>query len=210
MTGHIDPNLSRGLWLVKWILAIPHYIVLAFLWIGFIVATLIAGVAILFTGRYPAPLFEFTTGVLRWSWRVAFYSHSVLGTDKYPPFTLGRADYPATLEVAYPAKLSNLLPLVKPWLLVLPHLLIVGALTTGVWASSPNGSNGLSLLGLLVIVAGVILLFSGVYRIGLFNLLMGLNRWIFRTYAYMALMTDVYPPFRLDQGELDRTDGDAL
>ncbi|MHA7156341.1 DUF4389 domain-containing protein, partial [Arthrobacter sp. TMN-50] len=116
------------MWLVKWILAIPHYLVLAILGIAFVVVTVAAGVMILFTGRYPASLFQFTVGVLRWHWRVAFYANGVLGTDHYPPFTLAHTDYPATFEVDYPEKLSHGRVLVKSWLLALPHLLIVAAL----------------------------------------------------------------------------------
>ena len=81
-------ELSRGLPLVKWLLAIPHYVVLFFLGIGLVVVTLIAWFAILFTGRYPRGLFDYTVGVMRWSTRVTCYA-ILLTTDKYPPFRLG-------------------------------------------------------------------------------------------------------------------------
>lgn len=127
--GEIDPGLSRWMWLVKWFLAIPHYIVLFFLWIAFFVTTVIAGIVILFTGRYPRGLFEFNVGVVRWSWRVTFYATHALGTDRYPPFTLERTDYPADFSVDYPRELSRWLVLVKWWLLVLPQALVVAGFT---------------------------------------------------------------------------------
>jgi hypothetical protein len=200
LTGRLDPQLSRWLWLVKWIMAVPHYLVLAVLWIAFLVVTVVAGLAILVTGRYPASLFQFNVGVLRWNWRVAFYAYGVLGTDSYPPFTLARTNYPAEFDVAYPQKLSHWKVLLKSWLFAFPQLLIVSALTGGLWASS---TSGISLLSLLVLVAAFVLLFTGVYRLGLFNLLMGINRWAMRTMTYVSLMSDKYPPFRLDQGPLD-------
>ncbi|TFD54575.1 DUF4389 domain-containing protein [Cryobacterium frigoriphilum] len=214
LRGTLDPALSRWLWLVKWVLVIPHLIVLFFLWIAFMVCTVVAGFGILFTGRYPRALFDFNVGVLRWTWRVSFYGYSALGTDQYPPFTLARTDYPADFEVAYPEQLSRGLVLVKWWLLAIPHLLIVAALTGGLigWGSGwgngaagdgawADGSNaGVSLLGLLVFIAGVILLFTGRFRQGLFDLILGINRWVFRVITYTALMRDEYPPFVLDQG----------
>jgi len=225
--GELDPQLSNWMWLVKWFLIIPHIVVLVFLWIAFAVSTIIAWFAILFTARYPVSLFEFNVGVLRWSWRVAFYAYSALGTDRYPPFTLAPADYPAELEVDYPERLSRGLVLVKSWLLAIPHLLIVAAFTGGGWTwrapfrgdvngnllndytvyRYPDGwtgpSAGMSLLGLLVLVAAVILLVTGRYRRALFDLIIGINRWSYRVIVYTVLMRDEYPPFRLDQGASD-------
>ena len=206
--GELDPGLSRWLWLVKWFLAIPHFIALAFLWVAFALLTVVAFFAILFTGRYPESIFRFNVGVMRWSWRVGFYSFSTLGTDAYPPFTLDDADYPARFDVAYPGELSRGLVLVKWWLLAIPHYLIVGVLTSGlIWWTTDIGETGGAvmeagggLLGVLVFIAAVALLFTGRYPQGLFDLVMGLNRWVYRVGAYVALMTDEYPPFRLDAG----------
>ena len=85
LTGELDSDLGRWKWLFKWLLAIPHFIVLVFLWIGFVFSTVVAGFAILFTGRYPRGIFNFNVGVMRWSWRVGFYSYSALGTDSTRP-----------------------------------------------------------------------------------------------------------------------------
>ncbi|HJR49463.1 MAG TPA: DUF4389 domain-containing protein [Gemmatimonadales bacterium] len=82
-------DLNRWLPLVKWLLAIPHYIVLAFLWIAAAVCVVAAWFAILFTGRYPRGLFEFVTGVFRWTLRVWAYAF-LLTTDRYPPFSPAR------------------------------------------------------------------------------------------------------------------------
>jgi Domain of unknown function (DUF4389) len=88
---YVDPDGGRGLnrWLplVKWFLAIPHYIVLFFLWIALLVVVIIAWFAILFTGRYPRGMFDFVQGVIRWGARVVAYAF-VLVTDRYPPFAL--------------------------------------------------------------------------------------------------------------------------
>ena len=207
--ARLDEPLSRWLWLVKWLLAIPHYIALFFLWIAFTVVSVIAFFAILFTARYPRPLFSFNLGVLRWSWRVGYYSYSALGTDRYPPFSLAEEpDYPATLDVAYPERLSRGLVLVKWWLLAIPQYAIVtvfagGAAYTGgsgrTWQHALSGG----LIGLLVCFAAVTLLFAGRYPRGLYDFVVGMNRWVLRVVAYAALMTDAYPPFRLDQGGAD-------
>jgi hypothetical protein len=189
-----EPGPSRWLWLVKWLLAIPHHVVLAFLWIAFLVVTVIAFFAILITGGYPRALFGFNVGVLRWSWRVAYYSYGTLGTDRYPPFTLADVpDYPAHLEVARAEQFSRGLVLVKWWLLVLPQLLVTATLVGGV-----SFMGGLA--GLLAFYAGVALLFTGRYPPGMYDLNVGLHRWAVRVMAYGALLTDVYPPYRLDQG----------
>jgi hypothetical protein len=86
----VDRDLNRWLPLVKWFLAIPHYVVLFFLVIGAVVAIVIAWFAILITGRYPKPLFDYVVGVSRWSLRVSAYAF-LLVTDRYPPFSLGEA-----------------------------------------------------------------------------------------------------------------------
>jgi hypothetical protein len=190
--------------LVKWFLAIPHFVVLAFLWVGFMFVSIAAFFSILFTGRYPKALFNFNVGVMRWSWRVSYYAYNVLGTDRYPPFTLAEVpDYPAHLEVVYPEHLSRGLVLVKWWLLAIPHYLIVGLLAGGTWFAWQNENvrmAGPGLIGLLVLIAAVTLMFTGKYPRALFDLILGFNRWTLRVAAYSGLMTDVYPPFRLDQG----------
>ncbi|MCX5530539.1 DUF4389 domain-containing protein [Streptomyces sp. NBC_00006] len=190
-----DPAVSRWLWLVKWLLALPHYLILVFLFIASGLTTLVALFAILFTTRYPRLLFDFNVGVMRWTWRVGYYTYGTLGTDRYPPFTLAPVpDYPARLDVAYPEHLSRGLVLVKWWLLVLPQLLMVSLLVGG---SSTAGG----VAGLLTFFAAVALLFTGVYPRGMYDFNIGLHRWAARVAAYAGLMTDIYPPFRLDQGE---------
>jgi hypothetical protein len=84
---NVERDLARGMPLVKWLLAIPHYIVLFFLGIAAFFAVIIAWFAILFTGRYPRSIFDFVQGVQRWALRVVAYAF-ILTTDKYPPFSL--------------------------------------------------------------------------------------------------------------------------
>ena len=205
--AHLDARLDdpgRWLWLVKWVLVIPHVIVLVFLWLAVTVLTIIAGFAILFTGRYPRSIFDFNVGVMRWTWRVSYYTVSGFGTDKYPPFSL-QADpsYPADFSVEYPEHLSRWLVLVKWWLLAIPHYLIVAVFAGGWgvgWLGSWRVAGGGGLIALLAIIAMVIRAVKREYPQSLFDFIMGMNRWCFRVLAYVALMRDEYPPFRLDTG----------
>jgi hypothetical protein len=209
LDGRLDASLSRGLWLIKWLAALPHVIILAFLWIAVFFVSVIAFFAILFTGRYPRGLFDFTVGVLRWSWRVDYYAFGVLGTDRYPPFSLAEhEDYPARFAVDYPEHLSRGLVLVKWWLLAIPQYVIVGVFLGGATYAASNGAHGheqtyargTGLISILVVCAAVALLFMARDPDGLYRFLMGLHRWVFRVAAYGLLLRDEYPPFRLDDG----------
>src|SRR4051812_2420882 len=172
--ARLDPHLSRWLWLVKWLLSIPHFIVLMFLWIAFAVVCVVAFFAILFTGRYPRPIFDFNLGVMRWSWRVSYYSYSALGTDRYPPFTLAEVpDYPAHLDVAYPEHLSRGLVLVKWWLLAIPQYVVVGIFVGGTATVVTRNGEVVTRPGLiswLRFVALVAMLFVGPYPRGIARL----------------------------------------
>ncbi len=193
LKAELTEPLSPAFWLVKWFLLIPHFVVLAFLLVGFVFSWLFSLFAILFTGRYPRALFDYNVGVMRWMWRIAFYSYQALGTDQYPPFSLQAGGYPADLDVSYPERLSPGLAFVKWWLLAIPHYIVIGLLQGG------GGYNSWGLTTILTLFAGVTMLFTGRYPKDIFRLVVGMNRWTFRVFAYVALMTDVYPPFRLEE-----------
>jgi hypothetical protein len=162
---------------------IPHVIALVFLWIAFVVLTVVAFFAIMFTGRYPRTIFDFNVGVLRWTWRVGFYSYSALGTDRYPPFTL--ADVPTTRR-GWPSSTRRRSH--AAW----------SSSSGGCWrcrttSSSPCSPEARGAVGTRRPT-------TGRYPKAIFDFVMGMNRWVYRVAAYAALMTDAYPPFRLDMG----------
>ena len=182
--GEPSSELSRWLWIVKWILAIPHFIVLLFLIIASIVVWFIAWWAVLITARYPRWMFTYMVGVSRWTWRVSFYA-GVLGTDRYPPFSLASDDdYPADLHVEYPERLSRVKVIFKFWLLAIPQYIV----------TSFFDSIGIA----LSIFAGVALLFTGRYRSDMFGAQMALNRWKWRVSGYISFFYDDYPPYEFD------------
>ena len=151
--GEMSPDLSRWLWLIKWLLIIPHLIVLLVLSIVSVILTIVAFFVILFTGKYPRGMFNFNVNVLRWKWRVLFYSYLALGTDRYPPFSLASDDdYPADLSVQYPERLSRVKVIFKWWLLAIPHYIIM-MLFVGMQALLENAIQTL-LLGIDVLRFG--------------------------------------------------------
>ncbi len=203
LSAELDEPLSRWRWLVKWFLAIPHVVVVVFLWIAVAILTIVASFAILFTGRYPRRVFDFNVAVIGWTWRMSYYAFSGIGTDRYPPFALHPAtEYPAKFEVDYPARLSRGLVLVKWWLLALPHLLLVALLIGGL----PFARVGGGVVGLLTMAAGIVLLVQGRYPRALFDVIIGMDRWCYRVLTYVMLLRDEYPPFRFDGGGVDPGD----
>jgi hypothetical protein len=173
-------SLSR-LTFVKWILAIPHYLIIAVFNFAMEVISLIALFAILFTRRYPKGLFDFVVGMQRWRMNVVGYTDLI--RDEYPPFSFDAGIYPVTFEVDYPAELARFAPLYK-WILAIPHFIIVAVL--GIVSF------------FVVFIAGFAVLFTGKYPEGMYKFNVGVQRWTMRAQLYALFLTDEYPPFSLD------------
>ena len=173
-------ELSRLLIFCKWLLAIPHFIILYALGVVQSVITIIAFFAILFTTRYPEGLFKIAVGVMRW--QANLYAYILLLRDDYPPFSWESGEYPLTLEVEYPDTLNRWLPLIK-WLLIIPNLTVF--MVVALVAS------------FLIFVAWFAILFTGKFPRGLHGLVEGWLRWNARVTAYVMSLTDSYPPFSL-------------
>jgi hypothetical protein len=172
-------ELNRWLPLVKWLLAIPHYIVLWFLGLGAFFVIIFAFFAVLFTGRYPRGAFDYLVGVQRWAHRV--YAYHMFMVDPYPPFSLDDdPNYPARLDIAYPEHIANWRPLVH-WLLVIPYAIVAGVLFY------------FSLI--LAFFAFFTVLFTKRIPRGMFDLMVPGMRWQVRANAYATWMTERYPPF---------------
>jgi len=172
-------NLSRGLIFLKWLLVIPHLVVLYLLSFATSVVFFIAWFAILFTGNYPRGMWDFSLMVRRWTANVSAYYF--LMRDEYPPF--GAEPYPVQYEIAYPERLSRGLIFIK-WLLIIPHLIalvVLAVVAAFIW-----------------FISWFAILFTGGYPRGMFDFMAGFLRWVERVNVYVLLMTDDYPPFSME------------
>ena len=172
-------RLSRWMWLVKWLLAIPHFIIVAaFSYLVYAIVVVVV-FALLFTGRYPNGLFNLVAGYLRWSSRAQLYP---LMRDEYPPFSMGEeSQYPVRVRVERPEHPSRWMWLVK-WFLVIPHIVVLALYAIAAF--------------FVIVVAVFAILFTGRFPRGMFDFVVGFYRWQLRVNAYAVYqMTDQYPPF---------------
>ena len=163
----------------RFFLVIPQYIVLVFLGIALLVVGVVAAFATLFTGRYPRSMFDFMTGVIRWSARVVAYL--LLVTDRYPPFSLADdPSYPVRVEFDYPEHIARWRPFVN-WILAIPFAYAAGAVLYGAYA--------------VAIGAWFVILFQRRFPEGMFSFVVIALRWTMRQNVYQLWMTERYPPF---------------
>ncbi|MGD9933586.1 MAG: DUF4389 domain-containing protein [Dehalococcoidia bacterium] len=173
---------SRLTVLFRILMVIPHQIVLYFLQIAAQVITLIAWFAILFTGKYPAGMYGFVVGYLRWSSRVGAYTALLTGT--YPPFALDDSmAYPVRLSVQPQLEGRNRLTVFFRIFMIIPHVIVLYLV---------------AIVAILALVAAwFVALFTGSVPEGIHNFLAGVSRWSTRVNGYALLLTDEYPPFSL-------------
>jgi hypothetical protein len=175
-------RLSRWMIFVKWLLAIPHFIIIYLLQIVAGVMVLVAFFSVLFTKKWPRGMFDFMVQIQRWTMNTWVYAGTLM-RDEYPPFSGEPGAYPVQLEVDYDENLSRWMIFVK-WLLVLPHLIVLLFLALAAYV--------------VVAIAFFAILFTGRYPRGMFDFVVGVMRWWMRVQAYAHwLMTDRYPPFSL-------------
>ena len=175
-------RLSRWKIFVKWLLAIPHFIIIYLLGLVNAVLLLIAFFAVLFTKKWPRGLFDFSLQIQRWTYNTYVYA-TTLQRDEYPPFTGEAGQYPVTLDVEYDENQSRWMIFVK-WLLAIPHYLVLMALGIGA--------------AFAILIGFFAILFTGRFPRGLFDFITGVMRWAIRVTAYAFwFMTDRYPPFSL-------------
>ena len=175
-------RLSRWKIFVKWILAIPHFIIISILLTVAGILELIAFFAVLFTKRWPRGLFDFTVQIYRWTGNTYAYA-VLLMRDEYPPFSGESGQYPLSLDIEYREDLSRWMIFVK-WLLAIPHYIVLIFVLLGAYVA--------------VFIAFFAILFTGRYPRGMFDFVVGAARWAIRVQAYAHwFMTDRYPPFSL-------------
>jgi hypothetical protein len=176
-------RLSRWKVLLKWLFAIPQFIVIYLLQIVLGVMALIAFFTILFTKRWPQGMWDFAVQIQRWTTNVAVYG-LLLMRDEYPPFSGEPGEYPLTVEVDRPEELSRWMIFVK-WLLIIPQVIVLFFVYIAA--------------AVVVVIAFFAILFTGRYPRGLFDFMAGVVRWTLRVDNYARwLMTDRYPPFSLE------------
>jgi hypothetical protein len=181
-TVEYPERLSRWMIFVKWLLAIPHFIIIYLLQIVNSVMQFIAFFSVLFTKRWPRGMFDFSVQIHRWTANLFAYALFLM-RDEYPPFSGDAGEYPVTLEIDYDDDLSRWMIFVK-WLLAIPHLIILLFLIIAAYV--------------VVTIAFFAILFTGRYPRGMFDFVVGVYRWLLRVSAYATwFMTDRYPPFDL-------------
>jgi hypothetical protein len=175
-------RLSHWKVLLKWLFAIPQFIIVYLLQAVNSVIIFIAFFAVLFTKKWPRGMFDFSLQIQRWTFNTYAYALTLM-RDEYPPFTGERGQYPLTLEVEYREDLSRWMIFVK-WLLAIPHVIVLAFLGIAAYVA--------------VVIAFFAVLFTGKYPRGLFDFVVGTARWAVRVNAYAFwFMTDRYPPFSL-------------